>query len=486
MIASNLFAQDDVNTTIEGSADISASNNPFMAHQYSIIPFSIAAYNYDEQTHRLYVYIDETVSKRGPDKKGNGIICYDMDKMKLLYRYDYSGSSDLLHVLDGYILRDESLGTLIKDEKTNKEIAFLKGKLAMFSSKHKLYINTNGTAYDIITGEKRWKAEFRRKIPWVNVYAIDEDNIIISTEGVHKINFKTGVVWSHPMNTTLTSMPSIWDVVTYQSMMLTPAGYYSKPQGPDYNYGMCSNVLVDKNQNCYAAGNDRIISIANDGKLRWDNSLRIYNTGKSKIWSSGDTLYMLSLGYANRLNLIVRQSFPYIDAYNINSGKLIYHKEFGTNEPIVDYTVDDDNLFVRTVDLLGRFSLKKGVLHMQHNVQEDDSFRNAFRIVSYADLYRKTNDGYDPIDMKYRNSMLLLDDDKVYAVNDRGGYEVCVGAERAYRLVTPEGKEVFNSNGLSAFDCDGKKVLISEHPDAIINNRILVIKDQSFIVAECK
>ncbi|MBL7682831.1 MAG: hypothetical protein JNK00_05685 [Flavipsychrobacter sp.] len=485
-VASNLFAQDNPNETIEGVRNISVSNIPFIARQYNVLPYKIADYSYDKETHKLYIYIDETIARSGPDKKGNGVICYDMENMKQLYRYDYSGSSDMLHIVGGYILRDESLGTLIKDEKTNKEIAFLKGKIAMFSAKHKLYINTNGTAYDITTGEKRWKAEFKRKIPWRNVLAVDDDNIIVGTEGIHKLNFNTGVVWSYPMNTTLTSMPSIWDVINYSAMVFAPVGYYAKSVGPDYNHGMCSNVLVDSNNNYYEAGSDRIISVNKDGKLRWDNPLKIYNTGKSKVWSSGDTLYMLSLGYANRQNLLVRQSFPYIDAYNRNSGRLIYHKELGTNEPVIDYLIDEDNLFVRTIDLLVRFSLNKGILYMQHYVQDEDGFRNAFSIIPYKDLYRRGQDGYKPIDAKHKKSMLLLGNDKVYAINDKGEYEVCVGEDRAYRMLTVDDKEVFNSKGQSEFICGNRKVAINEYTDAIFDNRVLIVNEQSFIVAECK
>ncbi|HLO71510.1 MAG TPA: hypothetical protein VK167_11605 [Flavipsychrobacter sp.] len=55
--ASNLFAQDNPNETIEGSRDISATNTPFTARQYNVLPYKIADYSYDKETHKLYIYI---------------------------------------------------------------------------------------------------------------------------------------------------------------------------------------------------------------------------------------------------------------------------------------------------------------------------------------------------------------------------------------------------------------------------------------------
>lgn len=215
------------------------------------------------------------------------------------------------------------------------------------------------------TGEKNWKTSVDHASGWSMAQMIDESNLYIVADDLHRINLQTGENHKLKCKASITDKKRFWGSIALGVATGVTTGVAILP-GRDQSInaartifpvpsdglhisGLCSNILVDGEKN-YFADRHSMYCFDSGMNILWEVELPDDRSAGSALIERGDTIVMINLGRALRAGEDTYGSgTPYVALFNKANGEVLSFESFAKNkEFVLDYKVDEYGVYLVT------------------------------------------------------------------------------------------------------------------------------------------
>lgn len=327
---------------------------------------------------------------------------------------------------------------------------------------------------------------------WGDMYFPDSNTLIIAPNGLQSIDLNTGKGWYKRLKTGKSDYTAQAVGTTLGMIGLAVFGVGMIPTGgPVITKGMNSNITVWHSNYCLA-GTSSIMSGDKNGNLRWNTALP-YKSGHSKMWTKGDTLIMVNMGYAYVGGGVKSIGDPFIAAFNAANGELLYSYLLQDLKYITDYCRYGDNLLIRTDESIMLYDIRNGKSIAGGKITEsNNAIAGAYYKTPIIDSFFVENESgiRTRFDKAYPKEYFLMNDrgrilrldNHLQAIDTIGaaqyGYYSGYKSGLAYSMqVTPDNKILIGS---------GEKMYaqLPFVPPVIKSKKVVEVKQGSFTVVD--
>lgn len=338
LISFSARAQELPDSLIARKAEIGtyADGTKMYGSQYSIAPYNITKYEYHDTEKLLYLYLrlpKDSLRYR----MGIHIVCFDVAEKRMIWNQHFAlmnmdfrslkESEYELKLSRNIIVYQEEGRMTVIDAHTGNVLSRISRNCNYVNIVKDIAVTTDGTAYCISTGRELWRTSIEPSQNWDGLREVDSNSIVFVAEGMQYINLDNGTGWYKKLSTTKGNTKS-----------------------------MCSSILMDSNF-YYAAGRKELIKVRKNGDEVWRLLLPEERTGVSELFSIGDTLFVLNLGYAVMFDKMAGAASPYIAAYDKAGGTLLYKRMMRSNDPVLSSRMFGDTIALRFPDGVGVYRL---------------------------------------------------------------------------------------------------------------------------------
>lgn len=252
---------------------------------------------------------------------------------------------------------DNTTGDVLKEHKQT---------LSYFSTPHKLGISVKNagesvTAFDLNTGEKRWKTAIQDFKGWDSAQKLNKDAILVEANGIHCLRLTDGRGW-HYSAPNINRKPAINEInakhaPNAQAYSQTGISFISKDTIID---NISSNILLDKDTIFYAYS-DTIVCLGKFGQVIWKKSVQKKNMSTSTLFTDNTYVYIINHGYASAAGKRIPYGKPFFSAYNKQTGERLFHNQLAfKGKPILHQVKHNNTLVIQTVSSILRYKLPSG------------------------------------------------------------------------------------------------------------------------------
>lgn len=244
---------------------------------------------------------------------------------------------------------------------------------------------------------------------------------------------------------------------------------------------LCSNI-VQKHDRLYFAGNREIVCFSKTGNLFWKSDLP-YAAAGSEIIMQDDMLLLISTG-------MKRKAAPYIAAYNVKTGELIYKILMVGQDYVWSYMLRNDIVSVRTNAAITLYNRGTGALiafsdmDKKEGISEFKTLANCETIFIHDSLSNKNISLAEAFPGSYflcnRKKELLRLDDKLNLaeVIGQGQYGTEMNLDVGYKPVVMPGNKVYIKNGST------EVALLDNLPQLKCDNKLVNIEPKGITVTD--
>lgn len=327
---------------------IYANGDTIYADHYSVDPYIIIDYRIDDSNRYLYLTLCTKINPQGI-AFGRFSLCFDLINKTTRYIQRFSEDVHYIKNYRDYIVthvgpEDAVVINKSGDKKKKGKFVFT---IDYVDETAGIGLSYNGYGVDMKTFKTIWENPIDRSNGVLNLRKIDSLNVIVTANGLRKLNLLTGEGWYIPFRTGVTE--KVW-ILSYKEM---PVYSLYKVKGKQKSarealvIDMCSRPIRYNNV-YYMAGAEEVVAVDTSGKLLWKRTLPSDHTGSSDLQILGNNLVVLNKGFAYSHLARTYTSTPYVAAYDMNSGKLQYSHVFDSSIMIVECGIDNDTLHLLT------------------------------------------------------------------------------------------------------------------------------------------
>lgn len=462
------FAQELPDSLVARKVEVGSctDGSKLYGSQYSIAPYNITKYEYNDTDKLLYVYLrlpKDSLRYR----MGIHVACFDIIEKRMVWNRHFTllnmdfrsldESEYQLKLSRDVIVYQEEGRTIVIDAHTGNVLTRTSGNCNYVNIRKDIAVTNDGTAYSIRTGRELWRTSIENAQDWRAFHEVDSNSIVFVAEGLRYINLDNGTGWYKKLSTLKGNTK-----------------------------GMCSQVLEDSN--CYyLAGRKELIKVQKSGEDVWRVPLPEERTGISELLSIGDTLFVLNLGYAIMFDKMADAASPYIAAYDKQSGVLLYRRKLNSSNPILSFKLSGDTVALRFPDGIGVYELRANTeLAWQKTITE--VYKGFFAFAPNESIVLKKTAGENmDIYRQYPGHYFLMDDDsKILHLNERLQKVSFVPRNQYVRnRLYDDGYRFINDGLKTSVTKDGKKKAdLNFIPYKTDGRAIFYTRKEVFIVAE--
>lgn len=419
-------------------------------------------------------------------------IHYNIPKLKLIQYQEMDRNSRNVFFSDSIIVLNTPFGGQCRNYNGDLTKTFPKN-ISYVSTKHRLAIISKGfgsTTLDAInfeTGERIWKTPLHQNLTWESVKTINDDILLIESEGVYGLRISDGRNWYYKgVDYDLYPPLKELSVLTAASVLVgLAAGFIVVPTANPIR-GISSNTLVD-NDTIYYAHKDTIACLGRFGQIYWQAILPAKTTSRSSLFIDGNILVMVNYGYAYENGNKVLYGKPFISGYDKHTGERQYYTQINaTGEYIVDADVTDSVLTLFFPNITIRYGLRSG--NTLSECKTNSTEKGIFYIASSNELYYQNTDSTFIKKNKCilvetsKNMYLMLDSDGTYSdIDTIASYFNAIGEKNGNLVLTNNSKTVI-------IDKSGKLLSVISLPSqsAFVNDLLFCVKGNQIYVLDIK
>jgi hypothetical protein len=319
-------------------------------------------------------------------------------------------------------------------------------------------------------------------LEWNEVLPVSDDEVLLSSNGLHWINFENGSSWDYTAQTKKESFSrAIATGILGIGLGLT-TGYYLIPS-TDMVSDLNSNVCF-QDSDLYYASRAEIIRIDRAGNLKWRQPLVKSESSQSALFAEDSIVCLLNIGTAYMNGVRVLRGRPFLRGHDVRDGKMLYEKSFQNNESVRGWKLKDAKLYIGGKDRVALYDLS-GVpeeTFLSLNTDAMGEFRSFLGNVAYIQK-----------DSIYQ-SVTEVDSLNLYVLTSK---DIVLRTDASLNLLdTFEEKELYlltaQQDGFRFLEKDGKTIVIDENgkalakldmndPVSISGNQLNWIHDKSFV-----
>jgi len=309
---------------------------------------------------------------------------------------------------------------------------------------------------DLNTVKSIWKSDIKREYNLNDFVQLNDSVILISADGLHTVNLKTGQGWNYATYTgskdyTNTVVSNIFDITI--SVLL--GSEYEITTGYDLISDIVSNVLVDS-AGIYVADMGSIVRIDYNGNVLWKSVLPKRMVSKSSIFFKNNLIYLVNDGFATYNNETVSYGRPFIAAFTKNDGKEVFLNNLGyKKEQINAFEIQQDTIFLLSKKRIFKYSLKDGT-ELWEQIIKTDSLGELTGFAG-SDLYIKSDSvSFKPILSDSTNIYVFTNKNKLLVFNN----------QLEFKSIIPD-NEIFysflESNGYKFLEIGNSSIVIDKN-----------------------
>lgn len=298
----------------------------------------------------------------------------------------------------------------------------------------------------------RWNDTVPGKSNWSASAVLDDNTLLIASEGLHAVNIDSGLVWSHSFSTTQPVKPSyVYSPFKRETFDASFSSIYV-PDNDEKLLPVCSNILVtDK---LYFAGGNVITATRKDGTKAWETLLNNASGSMTFIKDAGNSLLLISLGVSLLNDNLVLTGSPYIKVFDKESGRVISENKIDIPSPLNDMAK-----YKKSVLLGGKNKVVEITADLKINCLSDLSparFGNFLEFINGDEYYVEKEGFYVPLNFINDNVIYFkTDHGKVFGMNSNS-VEYEYHFTELYRFNEKTGNKTLISKG-------NQSLLISEN-----------------------
>ena len=255
----------------------------------------------------LFVQL-ERLSKSGNLLNAGVLLAVDTDNEKVLWYQKVNNEHEQLNPIGSIFLSkignrtrcyDRTSGEILWERKNHFSHASEKWGIAIgYKSVSLQSFHPKVQGVDVKTGKALWENPLYTEYGWTEINGSDDSLLLVISDALYAINFKNGKVWK-------------------QELFLKDLKFEKGKE--ELMQSLVSNIYVNDHK-IYVASCDRLLCLDKNGKVLWFQGVPRKMTGQSLLFSDGDWLYMVSLGYGKVGNRYSTWGQTYIASFNKKTG----------------------------------------------------------------------------------------------------------------------------------------------------------------------
>ncbi|MFH4966461.1 PQQ-binding-like beta-propeller repeat protein [Gaetbulibacter sp. M235] len=371
------------------------------------------------------------LSKNGKIAGINGlIVVFDLNtkNVKWTKKIDYSTSS--IKQYNDIIIFSKANKTIRLNIEDGTEMWEIKNDFYYVDYSNKIAIGYKNTGLagnihtlegiDLTNGTILWSKELKRDYGWNKIYHLNDNDLLIVSGGLHRLNVKDGQGWDYE---TVTGKKDYTETIAKNVGgialgLLT--GTYLVSTGSNVVTDVVSNAVIDST-NIYMASKEQLICLKKDnGSVIWSYQLPKDSTSKSSLIIQDSSLLLINQGYAYWRNRTTNFGEPFILKMNKTTGKEVYFKTLNQKDnPLYDYKTKNDSLLALFKGQIVNYSLSEG-LSLQTKTFSSDTYgdlkffvgNNLYKKIENSDSnYVTVNDSINSFVQTSKGKTLKIDKD---------------------------------------------------------------------------
>lgn len=282
----------------------------------------------DTTDNTFSIYLRDKANGEWLNMQGK-FLMYDLDNQKVKWskkiNYDKGGIFDTY----GFWFYTKSLKSYALDPDTGTELWEVRSSIYYANRKIGVGLGYNNNfledkeilrGINLKTGDYLWERSIDRDYGWNQIATVKDSTVLIVANGLHLINLKSGKGWDFKAKTHEISYPS-------------------------YLTGICSNLSLDSNH-VYFADKNKISCHNLEGVKKWETRIPENLMGRATLFKRDSSLYLINKGYALFDKRTIKHGTPFIAKYERKTGKQLYLYTILFREPILDFFIHVDTIYV--------------------------------------------------------------------------------------------------------------------------------------------
>lgn len=433
------------------------------------LPGKINAFFIDTAANTGVLQLQMQTKDRKQLKSKGSVVCFNLSTGASLWQLPVNYDRENILLSDDYIIQKSGKysyslspesGMPLWSTTSNLDCLFPSPGVGIGYPGKALTQSDKLTGTDLSGSGKLWERKISRTYGWDEIYPLSDTTLLISSDGLHMLNLKTGEGWDY-ITTTGNPYFTKNDLLPINSpapgLFQTPCGI---PVAAEQIHNLVSNILVENNK-IYLAAAESITCLNMQGKTLWTVNLPENTTGNSSIFIENEHIYLINKGYAYWGYTPARYGTPFVVAYNKNTGEKKYF-ELQEKAPVLDYTIKNGSLYLLSETKISQLNLSNGALIQKMALTPStDGILCEF---AKHPIYQSGENSYTDV---------TSDTTKLYITNDQSGLLIMnhnlekleqIPANRLYF-------EYMQKNGLTFIRQNGKTTLLNNNlkPIAQIN-----------------
>ena len=331
-------------------------------------------------------------------------------------------------------------------------------------------------AINLDNGKILWERKLENKFGWEKVFYESDSTLYIHGAGLQKLDVFTGKGWDYNEQTGKETY--ITNLYVFFNSYVGSARPYLKPPNVQSVIHNVNSNLVEDSLNFYMATKNALSCInKSSGDIVWTKAIPPDVGSESLLLKKDSILYLLNFGNANVFSIRVHFGKPFLAAYNMESGNLIYskvldhertttvikrgkEKEKTKKTSILSFFIDSTSVNCVFPEKIARYSLKDASL-LKENHTLSDSIGEMRFIVGSQNYLKDSFDLLKPIFEVINGSMVVLSKNaKFLVLNDSLEITDTISSKRNFiRIGDYESLNLFYGNERTYIaNADGKIV----------------------------
>jgi len=268
----------------------------------------------------------------------------------------------------------------------------------------------------LLNGAVYWTANLSHKEDWVDVKPLNDSVIIIAANGLHAVNVRTGLLWSHTLVTAEKNQKSlVFSVVNKDNVQkINKSCKTTKEDNLLTHLG--SNILIDGDV-IYFSGKEKLIAVKTSGELLWELDLKEFPISKMILTKSGSAVTMINLGLSQFKDNYVLYGKPFVMNIDAATGKVNTQSKYSSSENLIDFLEQKHSYLL--ADKKNIFQTNSNTESFESIIPLDDHKYGRFVEFINGDEYYVEKEGYY-VPLNFINDNVVYfktENNKVYGVD---------------------------------------------------------------------
>lgn len=343
---------------------------------------------------------------------------------------------------------------------------------------------------DLTTGRTLWKRTIKRDYHVNEVMPLNDSVIIVSANGLHGINLKTGQGWDYNARTgkkdyTGTVAANVFNLAF--SILLGTE--YEIVTGHDLITDVGSNTLIDST-GIYLADKESVVRLDEFGNVLWKSSLPTQMVSRSTLFIKDNLVCMVNDGFATYNNELTNYGKTFIAGFSKDTGKRVFLSKVGYNkEQILSYEIQKDTLFVLSKNRIFKYSLADGS-ELWEQPFKTDTIGELTQFSETGPVARGDSDTMKPLLTDSANVYVFNNKDQLLALDHLFNIKKAIPNDELYYCYLQTKGYSFIDNGAGTLVTNSKNKLLAELDISantlLVGTKLYEVQGNSLVEIELK